>query len=254
VAAVERVGRWMRETDRITVLTGAGISTDSGIPDFRGPAGVWTRNPDAQRLVDIAVYRSDPQARRLAWQRRRDHPAWTAAPNAAHQALVELGRVGKLCAIITQNIDRLHQKAGSDPERVIELHGSMERTVCLSCRDRRPMADALARLAAGEPDPACLVCGGILKSGTVFFGESLDPEVLAAAQWASAGCELFVVVGTSLTVAPATWLPGVAADAGARVVIVNGGPTPYDSAADEVLREPIGTTLPALVARAVLPE
>lgn len=158
--------------------------------------------------------RSDPRVRRLAWQRRREHPAWRAAPNAAHRALVELERAGRLRAIITQNIDRLHQKAGSDPDRVIALHGSMGQTVCLSCRDRRPMAEALTRLAAGEPDPVCLVCGGILKSGTVFFGEPLDPAVLAAAQQAATGCELFLVIGTSLTVAPASGLPAVAAEAG----------------------------------------
>src|SRR5712691_13125812 len=159
---MERVAGWIRAADAVTVLTGAGISTDSGIPDFRGPSGVWTRDPGAQRMVDITVYASDPEVRRRAWQRRRSHEAWTAEPNAGHRALAELGRVGKLRAIVTQNIERLHQKAGNEPETVIELHGSMQHTVCLDCRERRPMAEALARVAAGEDDPRCLACGGVL--------------------------------------------------------------------------------------------
>lgn len=243
---IERVAGWIRDADAVTVLTGAGISTDSGIPDFRGPAGVWTRDPGAQRMVNIEVYASDPEVRRRAWQRRRAHEAWTAEPNAGHRALAELERVGKLRAIVTQNIDRLHQKAGNRPGTVIELHGSMQQTVCLTCRERRPMAQALARVEAGEPDPPCLACGGVLKSGTIFFGEALEAEVLLAAQRAAAQCSVFLVVGTSLTVAPASWLPNIAATAGARVVIVNAEPTPYDEEADAVIRLPIGEALPRL--------
>ncbi len=244
--AIERVAGWIRETDAVTVLTGAGISTDSGIPDFRGPSGIWTKDPGAQRMVDIQVYASDPEVRRRAWQRRRAHEAWTAQPNAGHRALAELERAGKLRAVVTQNIDRLHQKAGNAPETVIELHGSMQHTVCLACRDRRPMAEALARVEAGEADPPCLACGGVLKSGTIFFGEALDQDVLLAAQQAAAQCRVFLVVGTSLTVAPASRLPKIAAAAGARVAIVNAEPTPYDRAADAVIRLPIGEALPRL--------
>jgi NAD-dependent deacetylase len=247
---IELLGRWIREADPVTVLTGAGISTDSGIPDFRGPSGVWTRDPGAQRMVDIEVYAADPEVRRRAWQRRRSHEAWTAQPNAGHLALAEMGRLGRLRAIVTQNIDRLHQKAGNDPESVIELHGSMQHTVCLTCRERRPMAQALARVAAGEADPPCLACGGVLKSGTVFFGEPLDPQVLRAAQRAAAECGLFLVVGTSLTVAPASWLPRLAAAGGARVVIVNAEPTPFDGDADMVIRDAIGVVLPRLASLA----
>lgn len=243
---VERVAGWIREAGAVTVLTGAGISTDSGIPDFRGPAGVWTRDPGAQRMVNIEVYATDAEVRRRAWQRRRSHEAWTAQPNAGHRALAELGRAGKLRAIVTQNIDRLHQKAGNEPDAVIELHGSMQHTVCLTCRDRRPMAQALARVEAGEADPPCLACGGVLKSGTIFFGEPLEADVLLAAQRAAAECAVFLVVGTSLTVAPASWLPMVAAASGARVVIVNAEPTPYDGDADAVIRQPIGLALPRL--------
>ncbi|HSV66495.1 MAG TPA: Sir2 family NAD-dependent protein deacetylase [Mycobacteriales bacterium] len=249
---IVRVAGWLGADGGVTtVLTGAGISTDSGIPDFRGPTGVWTTDPAAQRMVDISVYAADPEIRRAAWRRRRDHPTWSATPNAAHRALVDLERAGRLRAIVTQNIDRLHQRAGSAGDQVIELHGSMAQTVCLSCRDRRDMAEALARLDAGEADPPCLACGGILKSATIFFGESLDRQVLAAAQLAAAECAVFLVIGTSLTVAPASWLPGLAAEAGARVVIVNGAPTPYDRLADAVIRQPIGAAVPALVARAV---
>ncbi len=244
--AIERVAGWIRETDAVTVLTGAGISTDSGIPDFRGPSGIWTKDPGAQRMVDIQVYASDPEVRRRAWQRRRAHEAWTAQPNAGHRALAELERAGKLRAVVTQNIDRLHQKAGNAPETVIELHGSMQHTVCLACRDRRPMAEALARVEAGEADPPCLACGGVLKSGTIFFGEALDQDVLLAAQQAAAQCRVFLVVGTSLTVAPASRLPKIAAAAGARVAILNAEPTPYDRAADAVIRLPIGEALPRL--------
>jgi NAD-dependent protein deacetylase/lipoamidase len=244
--ALEQVAGWIRAARAVTVLTGAGISTDSGIPDFRGPAGVWTRDPNAQRMTDIGVYVSEPDVRRQAWLRRRDHPAWRAEPNAAHRALVALERAGKLRALITQNIDRLHQRAGSAEDLVVELHGSMLSTICLGCADRRPMREALDRVAAGEPDPPCAGCGGILKSATIFFGEELDPRVLAAAQAAAVDCELFLVVGTSLLVAPASWLPDIAAAAGARVVIVNAEPTPYDDHADAVFREPIGDVLPRL--------
>ena len=245
--AVREVASWIRATAKVTVLTGAGISTDSGIPDFRGPAGVWTRDPAAQRMVDIEVYANDPAVRVLAWRRRRDHEAWRAQPNAAHRALVDLERAGKLRAIVTQNIDRLHQRAGSDPDRVIELHGAMMETTCLGCRERRPMRQALDRVEAGEPDPPCLACGGVLKSATVFFGEMLEESVLLAAQRAAVDCGVFLVVGTSLMVAPASWLPEIAAAAGARVAVINGEPTPYDQRADAVLREPIGGVLPKLI-------
>ncbi|MGY1637490.1 SIR2 family NAD-dependent protein deacylase [Geodermatophilus sp. SYSU D00742] len=240
---------WMTSAERVTVLTGAGISTDSGIPDYRGPNGVWTRDPDAEKLVTLSYYVADPDIRRRAWRMRRDMQAGAVHPNAGHRALVDLERQGRLRALLTQNVDGLHQAAGSAPERVLELHGTVHEVECLGCRDRTTMAEALARVDAGEPDPACLRCGGILKSATVSFGQLLHPAVVEAAAEAAGDCDVFLAVGTSLTVHPAAGLPVLAAGAGARVVVVNAQPTPHDDLADLVVREPIGTALPRLVAR-----
>jgi NAD-dependent deacetylase len=232
------------------VLTGAGISTESGIPDFRGPQGVWTRDPEAEKLSTLQYYVADPEIRRRAWQERRRHPAWTARPNAGHAALVDLERQGRLRALLTQNIDRLHQRAGSSAEVVVELHGTVHEVACLSCAERTTMRSALDRVAAGDPDPACASCGGILKSATISFGQALDPRVLETAARAAADCDVFLAVGTSLSVHPAAGLTDLAARHGARVVIVNAEPTPYDGIADLVVREPIGTALPRLLAPA----
>jgi NAD-dependent deacetylase len=245
------VPHWLASARRITVLTGAGISTDSGIPDFRGPQGVWTRNPNAAAMFTLDNYVADPGVRRQAWRNRREHPAWTAEPNAGHRSLVDLERAGRLRAIVTQNIDGLHQKAGSDPARVIEIHGTLWFVQCLTCENRTPMAETLARVDAGEEDPPCELCGGILKSATISFGQALEPRVLHAAVDAARGCDLLVAVGTSLSVHPAAGLVDVAMAAGARVMIINAEPTPYDRVADAVVREPIGTSLPAMVAAAV---
>ncbi len=247
------VAEWLRRAapERVTALTGAGISTDSGIPDFRGPQGFWTKNPAAQQMFTLQNYVADPAVRRLAWQNRAAHPAWQAEPNAGHAALVELERAGLLRAIITQNIDGLHQRAGSSPARVIEIHGTMFEVECLTCGRRSAMRENLERVAAGEPDPACLTCGGIQKAATISFGQSLRPEVLAAATAAAAGCDVLLAIGTTLQVHPAAGLVAVAARAGARVVIVNRGATPYDEVAAAVLRAPIGEVLPQLVAKLV---
>jgi NAD-dependent deacetylase len=245
----ESEAAWARGVRAVAVLTGAGISTDSGIPDFRGPQGVWTKNPGAQQLFTYQAYVSDPAVRRRSWQARRDHPAWRAEPNAAHTALVGLARSGPDTAVITQNIDGLHQKAGTPAEQVIELHGTMFGVVCVSCGDRSPMAGALARIEAGEEDPACGTCGGILKSATVLFGQPLDPVVLARAERAATSCDLFLAIGSTLTVEPAASLCALAAGAGAALVIVNRDPTPYDGLAAEIIREPIGTAVPRLTAQ-----
>jgi NAD-dependent protein deacetylase/lipoamidase len=240
---------WLTAARRITVLTGAGVSTDSGIPDYRGPNGVWTRDPDAEKLVTLSYYVADPDIRRRAWLMRRDLQVGDVHPNAGHRALVDLERQGRLRALLTQNIDGLHQAAGSSPALVLELHGTVHAVECLSCRDRTTMEEALARVDAGEPDPACRVCGGILKSATVSFGQALDRAVIDAAATAAADCDVFLAAGTSLTVHPAAGLTDLAADAGARVVVVNAQPTPYDDLADLVVREPIGSSLPRLLAR-----
>ncbi|MGH8866698.1 MAG: SIR2 family NAD-dependent protein deacylase [Actinomycetes bacterium] len=243
-----RVARWLGDARAVTVLTGAGISTDSGIPDFRGPSGLWTQNPGAQRMFTLDAYVADPDVRRQAWRNRREHAAWTAEPNAGHRALVGVERSGRLRALLTQNIDELHQRAGSDPERVVELHGTLFVVECLTCAERTPMADVLRRVDAGEDDPECLACGGIQKSATISFGQSLKADVLTEAIRASEECDLFLAVGSSLSVQPAAGLCRVAVGAGARLVVVNAEPTPYDPIAAAVLHAPVGEVLPRLVA------
>jgi NAD-dependent deacetylase len=231
----------------VAILSGAGISTDSGIPDYRGPNGLWRRNPEAEKLVTYEYYMGDPEIRRQSWQMRRKNRTLQAEPNAAHRAVAELERSGVPVRVITQNVDGLHQLAGMPARKVLELHGTARSVVCTKCHARGPMVDALARVAAGEEDPPCLECGGILKSATVMFGERLDPQVLGEAVAITKACQVFIAVGTSLQVQPAAGLVGIAADHGARLIIVNAEPTPYDEIADEVVREPIGTALPAVL-------
>ncbi|MFD7874333.1 NAD-dependent deacetylase [Streptomyces sp. NPDC059766] len=231
----------------VAILSGAGVSTDSGIPDYRGPNGLWRRDPEAEKLVTYEYYMGDPEIRRRSWQMRRENRALMAEPNAAHLAVTELERAGVPVRVITQNVDGLHQLAGLSARKVVELHGTARKFVCTKCHARGSMEDALARVEAGEDDPPCLECGGILKSATVMFGERLDPVVLGDALAITKACQVFIAVGTSLQVQPAAGLAGVAADHGARLVIVNAEPTPYDEIADEVVREPIGTALPALL-------
>ncbi|WP_033320188.1 SIR2 family NAD-dependent protein deacylase [Streptomyces yerevanensis] len=233
----------------VAILSGAGISTDSGIPDYRGPNGLWQRDPEAQKLVTYEYYMGDPEIRRRSWQMRRKNRTLLAEPNAAHRAVAELERAGVPVRVITQNVDGLHQLAGMPARKVLELHGTARTVVCTGCQATTPMEDALARVAAGEEDPPCLECGGILKSATVMFGERLDPTVLGEAIAITKACQVFIAVGTSLQVQPAAGLAGLAADHGARLVIVNAEPTPYDDQADEVVREPIGTALPELLQR-----
>lgn len=245
-ALLPTVRNWIDAARRIVVLTGAGISTDSGIPDFRGPQGVWTRNPAAEKLATIQNYLADPQVRRQAWRARLEHAAWSAAPNAGHRALVALERRGKLHALITQNVDELHQIAGNSPERVIEVHGTIRRVMCWQCGARSPMQDTLARVRAGEEDPACLRCGGILKSDTISFGQALVPEVIDRAMRAAGEADLMLAVGSTLQVYPVAGAVPLARQAGARVVILNAEPTAMDDMADAVLRGPIGELLPAL--------
>ncbi|MGX7760909.1 SIR2 family NAD-dependent protein deacylase [Streptomyces angustmyceticus] len=232
----------------VAILTGAGISTDSGIPDYRGPNGLWRRDPEAEKLVTYDTYMADPEIRRRSWRMRQDSPAFRAEPNAAHEAVVRLERSGTPVRVITQNVDGLHQRAGLPERKVLELHGTVRAVTCTRCHARSSMRDALDRVAAGEPDPPCLVCGGILKSATVMFGERLDPEVLATALGVAKAAEVFLAVGSTLQVQPAASLAGVAAEHGARLIIINAEPTPYDPLATEVIREPIGTALPRLLA------
>ena len=244
---VDRVRAWIDEADRVVVLTGAGISTDSGIPDFRGPQGVWTRNPEAEKRATLQHYMGDPDVRRRAWRDRLDHPAWAAQPNAGHHALVALERRGKLHTLVTQNVDGLHQAAGTDPARVVEVHGTVHEVMCMSCDERAPMQRALDRVRAGEPDPPCRTCGGILKSATVSFGQNLFPGDIERAAEAARRAELLLAIGSTLAVHPVADIVPVARTAGARIVIVNGSETAMDHYADAVLRGPISEILPAVV-------
>jgi NAD-dependent deacetylase len=251
--SLDVVRGWLDQASRVVALSGAGISTESGIPDFRGPQGVWTPNPAAEKLSDIRYYMSDPDVRRLAWQSRLEHPAWQAVPNAGHFALVALERRGRLHALVAQNIDGLHQRAGSSPERVIEVHGTAHEVVCMGCDWRGPMQSVLARVRAGESDPPCHECGGILKSATISFGQALVPEVIDRALRAARAADVLLAIGTSLQVYPIAGAVPAAKDEGARVVILNAEPTPFDGIADAVFRRPIGEVLPALCGDATGP-
>jgi NAD-dependent deacetylase len=246
-AAIETVQGWVAGARRLVALTGAGISTDSGIPDFRGPQGVWTRNPAAEKMATLQHYLADPEVRRRAWRSRLDTFAAPREPNPGHRALVALERAGRLDTLITQNVDGLHQRAGSSPERVIEIHGTIHEVVCMACGERAPMERALARVRAGEEDPPCRSCGGILKSATISFGQGLVAEDLERAQEAASACDLLLAVGTTLSVYPVAGVVPIAKTSGARVVILNAEPTEMDDLADAVLRGPISAILPRLV-------
>lgn len=244
---LDTVRGWVDGAERVVVLTGAGISTDSGIPDFRGPQGVWTKNPGAEKLATLQNYLADPDVRRRAWRVRLESAAVLAQPNAGHLALVALERRGKLHALITQNVDGLHQIAGTSPERVIEIHGTTREVTCMSCGERAPMERALVRVRAGEEDPACRTCGGILKSATISFGQALVQADLARAGEAARRADLLLAVGTKLSVWPIAGVLPAARDAGARVVILNAEPTEMDEMAHAVLRGSISELLPQIV-------
>lgn len=248
---------WIAAAARVTVLTGAGISTDSGIPDFRGPNGLWTKNPAAEKTATLQHYLADPDIRRVAWQNRLRSPAWDAQPNAGHRAIVELERRGVLDAVITQNVDELHQRAGNDPARVIEVHGTMWWTRCWTCDDRRPMSETLDRVRAGESDPPCLLCrdagrivgpsDGVLKSDTISFGQALVPEVIDAALSSAERAQVLLAAGSSLSVFPAANVVPRAYASGAKVIIVNAVPTSMDRHADAVVLGQLSDLLPAII-------
>jgi NAD-dependent deacetylase len=249
-ALLDRLADRLRDARQIVVLTGAGISTESGIPDFRGPQGIWTKDPAAERKATIQHYVSDPEHRRDVWRNRAaGSERFGGEPNAGHVALAELERRANLHTLVTQNVDGLHQAAGTSPEIVIEIHGTVHDAKCLACGWRGPMADTLARVRAGDDDPACLECGGMLKSATISFGENLVPADLERAQRAAAGADVFLAVGTSLGVDPAAALPELALRRGGALVVLNGEETPFDPLADFVFRDRLGEVLPDLVAR-----
>ena len=239
---------WLAAAERVVVLTGAGISTDSGIPDFRGPQGVWTKNPGAEKMATLQHYMADREVRKRAWRSRLETFAQQREPNAGHLALVDLERRGILHTLITQNVDGLHRAAGSAAEKIVEIHGTIREVVCMDCGERAPMERALTRVEAGEEDPSCRSCDGILKSATISFGQSLVQEDLVRAELAARDCDLLLAIGSTLSVYPIAAVVPVAKRAGARVVIINAEPTEMDEIADAVLRGSISDILPRLVA------
>lgn len=247
VDPVAEARRLLEAARRVVVLTGAGISTDSGIPDFRGPNGVWTKDPEAEKLATLHHYVSDAEVRARSWQRRLETLSTTYEPNDGHRALVRLEQRGSLDTLITQNVDGLHLAAGTSPEKLVEVHGATRDVVCLDCDDRAPIEAALERVRAGEADPPCRSCGGILKTATISFGQGLVPEDLARADAAARRADLMLAVGTTLGVYPVAGVVPLAKSHGAPVVIVNGGPTEMDDLADVRLEGPISELLPAIV-------
>lgn len=242
-AAISRAADVLAGAASVAVLTGAGISTESGIPDFRGPDGVWTRDPEAEKRSTIQHYLADPQVRRDAWRIRASSEIFDARPNAGHLAITDLDRSGRLHTLVTQNIDGLHVLAGTDPDRIVEVHGTVHRWQCTDCGARGPISDALDRVRAGEPDPGCPICGGIMKSATILFGESLVAADLDRAERAAREADVLVAVGTSLTVYPVAAMVDLAVRSGNPVVIVNAQPTGYDDVAAAVVRGSASTLL-----------
>jgi len=247
--SIEGAAHLLSVAHNVVVLTGAGISTDSGIPDFRGPQGVWTKAPSAERMATLQHYMADPEVRKQSWQTRLHHPIWLAQPNPAHLALVDLERTGRLHTLVTQNVDGLHQRAGSSRERIVEVHGTVHEVVCMQCGDRGSMLPVLERVRAGEVDPDCRKCGGILKSATISFGQALVSEDLERAEDAARACDLLLAVGSTLSVYPVATMVPTAKCSGARIVILNGSPTEMDALADVVVSGPLGITLPRVLAR-----
>ena len=245
---IRQARRLVDRAHRIVVLTGAGISTDSGIPDFRGPQGVWTTNPGAEAKAHISVYVSEPAVRKEVWRHRlAENSGDVRRPNAGHRALVVLERREKLHTLITQNVDGLHAAAGTSPARLVEIHGTRQRVCCLRCGEEWPMRHAVERLRAGEEDPPCAACGGILKSATVSFGQNLVTADLLRSSEAATACDLLLAVGSTLQVYPVAQLVPAAHAAGASLVIVNSEPTPFDDLADVVLAGSISEVLPLVV-------
>ena len=244
---VRELTRWIDECERITVLTGAGISTDSGIPDFRGPNGIWTKNPEAEKASNIQNFVSDPEVRKASWRDRLDNRAWSADPNDGHKALVQLERRNKLVALLTQNVDGLHHAAGSSPAKVVEVHGTLREVACLACDYRDDMQVALNRVRQGEDDLDCPECGGILKSATISFGQSLVQRDLLRAEVAAQNCDLMIAIGTTLGVYPIAAVVPAAQRVGARIAIINAEPTEMDHLADILIRESISEVLDIVV-------
>jgi NAD-dependent deacetylase len=256
IADLESARAALQNAARVVVLTGAGISTASGIPDYRGSQGVWTLNPAAERASHIDVYSTDPEVREGSWSRLLSRAENPPQPNDAHRSLARFERTGRLSVLVTQNIDGLHLAAGTSPERLIEIHGHVRAVRCLTCGARQATGEVLARVAAGDADPRCAalvegrVCGGVLAATIVRFGEQPDPLEMHRAKRAARECDLLMCVGTTLTVYPVAGLVQMALDFNARLVIVNDAPTPYDESAICV-RGDITEVLPLMLTNSI---
>jgi NAD-dependent deacetylase len=248
-AAISEAARLIRAANRVVALTGAGISTESGIPDFRGPQGVWTKDPEAEKRATLQHYVANRDARVANWKNRIESTMWSREPNAGHRALADLHARGKLELLVTQNVDGLHQKGGFPDAHVVEIHGTVHEFQCLSCPDRGPIERVLDRVRGGDEDPHCRSCGGILKSATISFGQNLVMTDLERAQTAAATCDLILGIGSTLAVFPAASMVPIALQAGARLIVMNAGETEFDRYADVVLRGQLGTVLPQVVAQ-----
>lgn len=250
--SLNQVAQWLSDARKIVVFTGAGISTDSGIPDFRGPNGLWTQNPLAEKTSTLSYYLNDPEVRKVAWEGRVRTFGGTAKPNAGHFAVTQLHEVNKLHAVVTQNVDGLHQAAGLDDDLVVEVHGTIRFARCWQCKDRRPMSEFIERVKAGEVDPHCELCGGIVKSDAILFEQALVPEVIDRAMQVAEECDLLLAIGSTLAVTPAAYVVDRARASDSKVAIINGGPTERDRYAHITLRGGISPILTELLTRSGL--
>lgn len=242
---IKAAARLLATRERILVFTGAGISTESGIPDFRGPDGVWTRVDPAE--FTYSRFMANPETRRRSWQMRQQSGILDAEPNIAHRALVDLWGTGRMLAVVTQNIDGLHQKAGLPPEAVIELHGNAHQAVCVDCRSKVPTTAVIERVGRGEQDPSCLDCGGIIKTDVVMFEEPMPVLETNRAMNLAFECDAVLIIGSTLSVYPAAYIPIHALETGSPLIIANLGPTDLDELATVLVEGPAGQTVPGLV-------
>jgi NAD-dependent deacetylase len=245
---IERVADLIINSKMIVIFTGAGVSTESGIPDFRSPGGIWSKyDPDD---FTYQKFLSNPETRKKHWQMFGEvFSIERAEPNPAHYAIAELEKMGKLDCVITQNVDNLHQGAGVPPEKVYELHGNMKWARCLSCDRRYPLEEIRERFKAGGEEPNCEACHGILKPDAVFFGEALPERVLREATWHSSHCDLFIVIGSTLVVYPAAFMPSYAVQSGAKLVIINLSSTPMDYQATVLIQGKAGEMMSRIMER-----
>ena len=243
---IARVAALIPTAERVIVFTGAGVSTESGIPDFRSAGGIWEKYNVEDFTYD--KFLASPRARALTWQLFMEDTFWKARPNPAHHALAELERMGKLDCVITQNIDSLHQEAGNSPDNVIELHGTARWVYCLHCGVRFPSEEVYERIRRDRLEiPDCTACGGMLKQAVIAFGEPMPEAETLEAERRARCCDLFIVVGSSLVVFPAASMPLLAVRGGAKLVIINAEATPQDGIADIIIRGKAGEVLPEIV-------